>query len=54
VGETRFASYDWMVRLLLGFGGAIRVLEPAELAVQVRDRARAALAAYGAAQLQQG
>lgn len=54
VGEMRFASYDWMVRLLLGFGGAIRVLEPAELAVQVRDRARAALAAYGAAQLQQG
>lgn len=47
VGQMRFASYDWMARLVLGFGGAMRVLAPAELADLVRSRAQAALASYG-------
>jgi proteasome accessory factor C len=41
-----YASDDWMTRLVLGFGSAVRVLEPASLAQRVRDAAGAALAAY--------
>ncbi|MFP5021237.1 helix-turn-helix transcriptional regulator [Pseudonocardia phyllosphaerae] len=41
----RYADPDWLVRLVLGLGGAARIVEPAELADAVRDRARAALAA---------
>ncbi|MFD3595749.1 helix-turn-helix transcriptional regulator [Nocardia sp. NPDC058640] len=47
----RFASPDWMARLLLGFGTGVTVLGPPELVVAVRDRADAALAAYAAAGL---
>ncbi|MEO3759193.1 YafY family protein [Mycobacterium sp. B14F4] len=42
-----YASDDWMTRFVLGFGSAVRVLEPAELATRVRDSATAALSAYG-------
>ncbi|KAA0021296.1 helix-turn-helix transcriptional regulator [Antrihabitans cavernicola] len=44
----RFATLDWMTRLVLGFGSGITVLGPAELVAAVRDRAGAALASYGA------
>ena len=40
----RFADPDWLVRLVLGLGGAARVVEPPELAGAVRERARQALA----------
>lgn len=39
----RFADPDWLVRLVLGLGGAARIVEPAELADVVRERAREAL-----------
>lgn len=42
-----YASDDWMARFVLGFGSAVRVLEPAELATKVRESAHAALRAYG-------
>ncbi|WP_024804823.1 YafY family protein [Nocardia sp. BMG51109] len=42
----RFATLDWMARLLLGFGSGVTVLAPAELVAAVRDRSDAALAAY--------
>jgi proteasome accessory factor C len=35
-----------MARFVLGFGSAVRVLEPESLAQRVRESARAALAAY--------
>ncbi len=41
--RMRYADPDWMVRLVLGLGGDVSVLEPAELAEAVRERARAAL-----------
>ena len=41
-----YASDDWMARFVLGFGSAVRVLEPAELAARVRESAAAALSAY--------
>jgi proteasome accessory factor C len=41
-----YASEDWMTRLVLGFGPAVRVLEPASLAQRVRDAAAAALESY--------
>ncbi|KUI01247.1 protein pafC [Mycolicibacterium acapulense] len=44
-----YASDDWMARFVLGFGSAVRVLEPAHLAERVRESAQAALRAYGAA-----
>ncbi|KAF0847155.1 helix-turn-helix transcriptional regulator [Nocardia caishijiensis] len=47
----RFASPDWMARLLLGFGTGVSVLGPPELVTAVRERADAALAAYAAAGL---
>ncbi|MEB3021924.1 helix-turn-helix transcriptional regulator [[Mycobacterium] crassicus] len=43
-----YASDEWMTRLVLGFGSAVRVLAPASLATQVRDAAAAAVAAYQA------
>lgn len=43
----RFADPDWLVRLVLGLGGAARVLEPQELADAVGRRAREALAVAG-------
>lgn len=48
VARLRTPDPRWIVRLALGLGGdAARVLEPAELAEQVRSAAREALAAYG-------
>ncbi|KUI42848.1 protein pafC [Mycobacterium sp. GA-1199] len=42
-----YASDDWMARFVLGFGSAVRVLEPAHLVERVRESAQAALRAYG-------
>ncbi|SEH76313.1 proteasome accessory factor C [Mycolicibacterium rutilum] len=42
-----YASDDWMARFVLGFGSAVRVLEPADLVAKVRESAEAALRAYG-------
>ncbi|MBX7452997.1 YafY family transcriptional regulator [Mycolicibacterium sp. 3033] len=41
-----YASDDWMARFVLGFGSAVRVLEPHQLAERVRRAAVAALDAY--------
>ncbi|HXV93763.1 MAG TPA: WYL domain-containing protein, partial [Pseudonocardia sp.] len=43
----RYADPAWLVRLVLGLGGAARVLEPPELAAQVARRAREALSGAG-------
>ena len=43
-----YASEDWMTRLVLGFGSAVRVLEPESLARRVRDAAAAACESYQA------
>jgi len=42
-----YASEGWMVRFVLGFGSAVRILEPQALADRVREAAVAALEAYG-------
>ncbi|WP_280424634.1 helix-turn-helix transcriptional regulator [Nocardia carnea] len=42
----RFATLDWMARLVLGFGSGVTVLSPPELVAAVRERSEAALAAY--------
>lgn len=44
----RYASRDWMVRLLVGLGSGVTVLAPADLVSAVRARAGEALAAYAA------
>ncbi|WP_216903919.1 helix-turn-helix transcriptional regulator, partial [Nocardia alni] len=44
----RFATLDWMARLLLGFGAGVTVLGPIELVNAVRERSGAALSAYAA------
>jgi proteasome accessory factor C len=44
-----YASDDWMTRLVLGLGPAVRVLAPESLARRVRDAAAAALEVYQAA-----
>ncbi|MDG5484280.1 helix-turn-helix transcriptional regulator [Mycolicibacterium gadium] len=44
-----YASEDWMTRFVLGFGSAVRVLEPQSLADRVRESAATALSAYGVA-----
>jgi proteasome accessory factor C len=41
-----YASEEWMARFVLGFGSAVRVLEPQALAQRVRESATAALHAY--------
>jgi proteasome accessory factor C len=41
-----YASEGWMARFVLGFGSAVRVLEPASLADRVREFAASALQAY--------
>ncbi len=46
--DMTYASDDWMARFVLGFGSAVRVLEPQSLAQRVRESAVAALDAYGA------
>jgi len=45
--EMTYASDEWMSRFVLGFGSAVRVLEPQALAQRVRESAAAALNAYG-------
>jgi proteasome accessory factor C len=49
--EMTYASEEWMARLLLGFGAAVRVLAPEALVGRVRDGAAAALKAYETAAL---
>jgi proteasome accessory factor C len=44
-----YASEEWMGRLVLGLGSAVRVLAPESLAQRVRDAAAAALDTYHAA-----
>lgn len=44
----RFATLDWMARLLLGFGSGVTVLGPPELVTAVRERSGTALTAYAA------
>lgn len=46
VATMRYATEDWMVRFVLGFGGEAVALHPPELAAAVADRARAGLANY--------
>ncbi|WP_068271900.1 helix-turn-helix transcriptional regulator [Aldersonia kunmingensis] len=47
IGATmRFASVDWMARLVLGFGGGMRAVEPPELVAAISNKAAAAVAAY--------
>jgi proteasome accessory factor C len=43
----RVADTDWVRRLVLRLGGHAEVVAPPSLVDQVRDEARAALAAYG-------
>ncbi len=49
-----YASDGWMARFVLGFGSAVRVLEPQALADRVRDSAVAALKAYEVLPANQG
>lgn len=44
----RVADPAWLRSLVLGSGGGVGVLEPASLAAEIRDEARAALASYSA------
>jgi proteasome accessory factor C len=44
-----YASDEWMARLVLGFGSAVKVLTPESLAARVAESATAALQAYEAA-----
>jgi proteasome accessory factor C len=46
-----YASEEWMARLVLGFGSAVKVLAPKSLAERVQASASAALHAYEAAPL---
>ncbi|MGW0158900.1 helix-turn-helix transcriptional regulator [Mycobacterium sp. NPDC003323] len=41
-----YASDEWMARFVLGFGSAVRVLKPRDLADKVRETAAAAVRAY--------
>jgi proteasome accessory factor C len=43
-----YASPEWMARFLLGFGSAVRVLAPQQLAQRVQDSAGEALRVYDA------
>ena len=47
--EMTYASEDWMARLVLGFGSAVKVVEPDSLAERVQHSAAAALRAYAGA-----
>jgi proteasome accessory factor C len=49
--EMTYASEEWMARLVLGFGAAVRVLAPASLAARLQTAAAAALQAYEAQSL---
>ena len=43
-----YASPEWMARFLLGFGSAVRVLDPPDLAQRVQESAGEALRVYDA------
>jgi Predicted transcriptional regulator len=43
----RYADPAWLVRLVLGLGGSVRVVEPPEVAAAVAERAAAALEQVG-------
>ncbi|MFV8174812.1 helix-turn-helix transcriptional regulator [Mycolicibacterium peregrinum] len=43
-----YASLEWMARFLLGFGSAVRVLDPPDLAQRVQESAGEALRVYDA------
>ena len=45
--RLRAGDAGWLRRLVLRQGGTARVVEPADLAAEVRESARAALTAYG-------
>jgi proteasome accessory factor C len=45
--RMRYSDRSWMVRLLLGLGGEVRVEAPEELAAQLKSRASAALELAG-------
>lgn len=49
IARMRYASADWMTRMVLGFGAGIAVVGPQSLADAVRSRAQDALAVYEAA-----
>jgi proteasome accessory factor C len=49
-----YASDGWMARFVLGFGSAVRVLEPQSLADRVRESAVAALHAYEGISINEG
>ncbi|MCX5045827.1 YafY family transcriptional regulator [Aldersonia sp. NBC_00410] len=42
----RFATVDWMARMVLGFGSGMTALEPPELVEAIRERSASALTAY--------
>jgi len=44
--ELSIASREWAIRTVLGFAGRVRVLEPANLAEELRLRAASALTTY--------
>ncbi|QKT07430.1 WYL domain-containing protein [Gordonia sp. X0973] len=44
--RIRYGSPEWLVRFVLGFGGAIRIVDEPEIAARVRERAAAARARY--------
>ena len=44
--RVRYGSTDWLVRFLLGFGGAIRLIDEPTLAAEVAQRAAAARQRY--------
>jgi proteasome accessory factor C len=47
VVRLRGSDDEWLIRLVLSLGGAARITDRDDLAVEVRRRATAALAAYG-------
>ncbi|MCW2732998.1 MAG: putative transcriptional regulator [Mycobacterium sp.] len=49
-----YASDAWMARFILGFGSAVRVLEPQSLADRVRESAVAALETYEGMSIKEG
>jgi len=54
--RARLSGTDesWLRRVVMRHGGHVRVVEPAHFAAQVRDSARAALAAYDGVNREQG
>lgn len=52
--RMRYSDPAWMVRLVLGLGASVTVLDPPELAEQVAERARQALARVGSSPVHVG